>query len=134
MAIWVIIVAAVASWVFGAIYYNILAKPWMKANDFSPQQQAIFEGGPKASPTPFILSFLAELLMAFVLALLIRNSGVSGLGGALVLASTCWLGFVLTTTATSNAYGMRKMSLTIIDAGHWLGVLLVQALVLSLLG
>jgi hypothetical protein len=134
MAIWVILVAAVASWIFGAIFYNILAKPWMKANDFSPQQQAIFEGGPKASPTPFILSFLAEIVMAFVLALLIRKMGASDLGGALVLALTCWLGFVLTTTATSNAYGMRKTSLTIIDACHWMGVLVVQALVLKLLG
>jgi hypothetical protein len=134
MAIWVVFVAAAASWIFGAVYYGVLGKSWMQASKFSPEQRAKVEGGPKGNPAPFILSFLAELVMAFVLAFLLRKTGVVGLGSALALGAACWAGFVLTTIATNNAYGMRKLSLTWIDSGHWLGVLLVQAAMLALLG
>jgi hypothetical protein len=135
MSIGIVVVAALASWIFGAAYYMVLAKAWMDASSFPPAQRAELESGEaRKNPAPFILSFLAELVMAFVLAFLIRNLGWGGIGGALTVAGLCWLGFVLTTLATNNAYGMRKPALTLIDAIHWLGVLLVQALVLAALG
>lgn len=134
MSIGIVAAAAIASWIFGAAYYGALGKLWMNASGFTTQQRAKVEGGPKANPAPFILSLLGELVMAFVLALVLRNIGAGGVVGALMVAGTLWLGFVLTTIATNNAYGMRPLQLTLIDAGHWLGVLLIQALVLSLLG
>jgi hypothetical protein len=134
MAMWMILVAAIGSWVFGAIYYGVLGKFWADASEFTAGQRARIEGGPKTNPLPFVLSFLAEIVMALVLALLIRQTGAAGMGGAAILALTCWLGFVASTILTNNAYGLRRWSLTVIDSGHWLGVLLVQALILSALG
>lgn len=135
MSMGIVFAAALASWIFGAAYYMLLAKPWMDASAFSPEKRAALESGEaRKNPVPFILSFIAELIMATVLALVLRNIGAVGLTGALVLAATLWLGFVVTTMATNNAYGMRPMALTLIDAGRWLAVLLIQAAVLSLLG
>ncbi|CAN1568442.1 Protein of unknown function DUF1761 [Rhabdaerophilaceae bacterium] len=134
MTILLIVGAAIASWLFGAVYYGILGKSWMNASGFNPEQREKIEAGPKANPLPFIVSFVAELVMALVLALVLRNLGADGVPGALVVAATLWIGLVVTTGATNNAYSMRPAALTVIDSGHWLGVLLVQALVLSALG
>jgi len=43
----------------------------------------------------------------------------------------CWLTFVLTTVAVNNAYTFRRWTLTAIDAGHWLGVLLIIGMILG---
>ena len=45
-----------------------------------------------------------------------------------------WLGFAVTIMATNNAFGMRRFSLTLIDGGHWLGVLLIQGAIIGLVG
>jgi hypothetical protein len=45
-----------------------------------------------------------------------------------------WLGFVATTLAVNNAFRGATGSLTLIDGGHWLGVLLLQGAVIGWLG
>ena len=41
----------------------------------------------------------------------------------IISGAFCWFGFVLTTMAVNNAFCGRKPMLTVIDGGHWLGVL-----------
>ena len=130
MSFVVVLAAAIASWLFGAAYYMALSRPWLEASGFSPERRAALESG-KRDPLPFVLSFAAEVLMATVLALLIRGVGSLGVGPGLVMGATLWLGFVLTTIATNNAYGGRGVALTAIDAGHWLGVLIIQGAILG---
>ncbi len=62
------------------------------------------------------------------------RSGISGLGHYLLAALLVWLGFVLTTSSVNNAFRMRPLALTSIDAGHWLVVLLVMGAVIGLFG
>jgi hypothetical protein len=45
-----------------------------------------------------------------------------------------WLGFVATTLVVNNTFQGAKRSLTYIDSGHWLGVLLLQGAIIGLLG
>ena len=65
-----IVAAALAAWFFGAIYYTVLSKPWLTAVGVSmtemKRRQA--EGNKLKSMAPFILSFVAEIVMAWVLA------------------------------------------------------------------
>ena len=63
----------------------------------------------------------------------VGQSGVTITAG-LITGLLCWFGFVLTTLVTNHAYGKAKPMLTVIDGGHWLGVLLLQGLVLGWLG
>jgi Protein of unknown function (DUF1761) len=42
-----------------------------------------------------------------------------------------WFGFVITTMAVNYAFHGAKRSLTLIDGGHWLGVLLIQGAILG---
>ena len=41
---------------------------------------------------------------------------------------------MLTTIVVNNAYSFRKVALTAIDCGHWLGVLLIIGAILGGLG
>ena len=66
-----ILAAAVAAWIFGAVYYGTVANAWVAAlgrtmEDFKAEQAA--KTGRFSAQIPFILSFFAELLMAWVLA------------------------------------------------------------------
>ena len=90
----------------------------------------------KPPVVPMIISLLAELAMAFVLAGVIGHLGPGNttIRNGLISGAFIWAGFVVTTLAVNNAYARRKPMLTVIDAGHWLLVLLVQGAVLGAMG
>jgi hypothetical protein len=125
---WAILASAVLAWLFGAAYYGALAKPWLRA--VGVPMEAMKRSG-AAAALPFVLSFLAELLMAYVLAGLIGHVGATNLRGGVISGAIVWAGFVATTIAVNNAYPGRRWMLTVIDAGHWLGVLVIMGAVIG---
>jgi hypothetical protein len=122
------LVAAVAAFVFGAAWYMGLAKAWVAAVGKSEAELKA-----NATPVTYMVSALALFVMAVVLAL-IWGGGLAavGLWPVLRAAIILWVGFVLTTLAVNHAYQGQKRSLTVIDGGYWLGVLLVESVVLWL--
>jgi hypothetical protein len=52
----------------------------------------------------------------------------------LISAAFAWLGFVITTMSVNYAFGGRMPMLTVIDGGHWLGVLLIMGAVIGAFG
>lgn len=131
-----IFLSCIASFVFGAIWYGILSRPWMAAQGWTAADLAGPGGKPKMPVAPMVISFIAELVMAAVLAGVLAHVAKSGITvrAGLLTGFICWLGFVITTLVTNHAYGKARPMLTVIDGGHWLGVLLIQGLVLGLLG
>ena len=82
-----------------------------------------------------IVSLIAQIVMALVLAGVLAHTAKKGVtisSGALV-ASICWLGFVLTTIVATHARDKIRPLQTLAESGHWLGVLLVQGLALGTL-
>lgn len=121
-----ILVAAIAAFVFGAAYYGLLGRQWMTALGKTEP--------PKGAPVgPMAISFVAELVMAAILALVLSHMAGEGatLLDGMATGGLMWLGFVMTTLATNHAYQGAKRSLTLIDGGHWLGVCLIQGAVLA---
>ena len=131
-----ILIAAVAAWVFGAIYYGALGKHWIAALGETMDSLRQKNAGKSAASkvAPFVLSFVAELVMAFVLWGIIFHVGNWSARAGAISGVVCWLGFVLTTVAVNNAYPGRKFALTVIDSAHWLGVLLIMGAVLGGMG
>jgi hypothetical protein len=121
-----VIVAAVAAFAFGAAYYSLLSKPWLRATRIDPTEM-------KRSPAPFIVSFVGELIMAWMLAGVLGHLGPGQvtLWNGVVSAFFIWLGFMATTTAIAHRYQGYGWDLTIIDAGHWLGVALVMGAIIG---
>ena len=133
---WIAILAATgAAWMFGALWYSVLSKQWMAAIGFTPADMQGPDGKEKVPLGPMIISFVANFVMAIILAGVIAHTAKKGVtisSGALV-GAICWLGFVITTLTTNHAFGKKKAALTMIDGGHWLGVLLIQGVVLGAL-
>jgi hypothetical protein len=128
-----ILAAAVASWLVGAVWYMAFGKAWMTA--LGKTRADLTGPSGKTSLVPFFVSFLAELLMAFVLAWLIARSFPGGLSfeNGIIMGFVVWLGFVLTTITVNYQFARAKSLLTLIDSGHWLAVLLVQGAILGAL-
>jgi hypothetical protein len=125
-----IVVAAVAAYIFSAIYYTALSKPWMKAADIKKNRK------PKTPWLPFVVAAAADLVMAWMLAGVVGHLGPGQVTvkNAVLSGAFIWFGFVLTTVAVNYAFAGRKPLLSVIDNAHWLGVLLLMGAVIGLFG
>jgi hypothetical protein len=129
-----IVLAAVVSFMFGWLWYGVLlSRQWMNAVGKSEEE---IKGAGPPSPVPFVIAFLAQLVMAWVLAGVIGHLGPGEvtLRNGVISAAFVWLGFVITTLTVNNAFQGGRHTLTLIDGGHWLGVLLLQGAVIGLVG
>lgn len=91
-----VIVATIVAFVFGAVYYGSLSKPWMKA--------AKVEGDPDMSPKLFIVTGFCQLILAYMMAGLLGHLDVITLTGGLVTGFFVWLGFIATTVTVNQRY------------------------------
>jgi uncharacterized membrane protein len=122
-----VLTAAVAAWLFGAVYYTMLGRYWIAAQGKTIETLRLENAG-KPAPVkalPFVLSFIAELIMGVVIYGILTHSGLWSLRAGIITGLFCWFGFVLTTIAVNNAYSGRRIMLTVIDGAHWLGVLAI---------
>ncbi|MBM3540713.1 MAG: DUF1761 domain-containing protein [Alphaproteobacteria bacterium] len=127
-----VLAAAVAAFAFGAAYYGPLGKAWLTAQGKDPV--ACKDRKPK--PGPFIRAGIALLVMAWVMGGLMGHLGEGAytVGGGILTGAIVWLGFVATTLVVNHGFQESKIALTLIDGGHWLGVLAIQGAVIALLG
>lgn len=123
---WAVIVAAVAAYALGAVWYMALSQPWMDAQGFTAEKIRA-----NRSPVPFIVTFAADLVMAFMLAGVVGHLGQVTLRNGVVSALFLWFGFVLTTLASNYTFGRRPLKLLAIDAGHWLLVLILEGAIIG---
>ncbi|MBI3701459.1 MAG: DUF1761 domain-containing protein [Afipia sp.] len=129
-----VIVAAIAAWLFGAVYYHQLSKTWLKAlGKTSAQLQRARKFG-MSQTALLVLTFVAELVMAAILAALIIRAGAVTIKSGLAWGAVIWFGFMLTAMAVNYSFADRKPLLTAIDAGHWLGVMLIIGTVIGAFG
>ena len=87
-------------------------------------------------PVLLVVTFVAQLVMAWVLAGTISHLGQGQvtLRNGVISAGFIWFGFVLTTQIVNHGYQGAKRALTVIDSAHWLGVMLIQGAVIGWMG
>lgn len=126
-----VVAAAVAAFLFGGAYYGLLSKQWLAASE-----QTMEEVSKTGMVVPMAISAIALLVMGWVLAGIVGHLGPGQVNvrNGMMSGMMCWLGFVATTIAVNHAYQGARRSLTLIDAGHWLGVLLIQGAVIGSMG
>ena len=124
-----VIIAAVAAFAFGAFYYGTLGTPWMKAARIDPAAVRMSAG-------PFITSFVCELIMAWVMAGVIGHLGPGQVTfwNGVISGLFIWLGFIATTIAVNQRYQGFGWDLSLIDAGHWLGVAVLMGAIIGWFG
>lgn len=122
-----IVVAAIIAFGWGALWYGALfSKPWMKAARVDPSQMQM-------SALPFVISFLALLVMGWVLAGVIGHLGTGQvtLWNGVVSGFLLWLGFTATALAVNHRYENFGWDLTLIDGGHWLGAAVIMGAIIG---
>ena len=72
--------------------------------------------------------------MAWMLAGLLGHFGAVTFDNGVITAAFIWFGFVITTLAVNNIFGLRRHVLIVIDGGHWLGVLLLMGAIIGAWG
>ncbi len=122
-----ILVAAVAAWIFGGVYYTALSKPWLAAQGKTLEQCKAEQEAKSAMAkgVPFVLVFVSEVIIGWVLYGILLHLNMFTIRAGIISAAFCWFGFVVTTIATNNAFGGRRVMLTVIDSVAWLGAFVI---------
>jgi uncharacterized protein DUF1761 len=125
-----IIVSAAAAFMLGALWYSpaVLGKQWVAAQGHTP---ADLERMKADTAKVYGATFLTQLVMAVVLAMLISLVGIVRWQGGLKLGLLCWLGFAATTGLAANLFSGKKLSAFLIDAGYQVVYVMLMGTVLA---
>lgn len=115
MGLVAVIVAAIAGFAVGAVWYIALSKPWMAAAgirlgpDGKPQNGSAF---------PFLVSGIAMIVVAGFMRHIFVMSGIATPGAGLVAGLGIGLFFITPWLAMDYSYAGRPGRLTLIDGGY----------------
>jgi len=128
-----ILVAGISTMVVGFLWYSplLFAKAWMREMGYDPNDKARMEEMKKSAGPAYGGSFLASLLSAFTLALILHGLRAEDLHTGLMLGFHVWLGFVATVQFTGALFAKQSMKLFAINAGYQLVCYLVMAVILT---
>jgi len=124
-----VLAAALAGYIFGALWYMTLSKPWLAATGL----ETTAEGKPMgSSPMPFILSAIAMVLVAGMMRHSFATAGIDTIAKSTISGLEIGLFFISPWIMINNAYGMRPFRLTLIDSGYATFGCALMGLVLAL--
>lgn len=111
-----VILAALAGFAVGAVWYMSLSGPWLRATGLPLND----EGKPVSpgSAMPFVVSGLCMLLVAGMMRHIFVMSGLSGAGTGLVAGLGIGAFMIAPWTAMNYAYAQRRAMLAVIDGGY----------------
>ena len=123
-----VIVAAVAHFVLGAIWFTVLGPQWLAGiGKTMPQLQA-----EAVSPAvAYTVAFLCNIVIARVLAQIIVATAESSLMQGMKIAFFMWAGFVATTFLTAYVFEGRRTTIWAINAGYPLVGMLIMGAILG---
>jgi len=121
--LWAVLVAAVASFVLGGLWYGpLFGKSWAKLAKVKAMKKGMGSG--------HLAMFISSLVTAYVLAVFIGLAG-AGVGTALAVGFWTWLGFYATLTLGGVLWKGEPINLYWLNNGYGLLNLLLMALVIS---
>jgi hypothetical protein len=106
-------IAAIVFFVIGAIWYNVLSAQWLAAIGKTMDQMRTEQG---TSPMPFVIGFVAILVMCYTLAWLIERLQAATLAGGMGLGAAVAAGFVAANLALNYGFEWRPVALWVINA------------------
>src|SRR6202790_3426277 len=130
-----VVVAAVVAWLASAAWYMSLGKVYMAALGKTPEEVEADRKKPGAF-LPFIYAFVANLIIAWMLAGVLGHLGAGQvtLRHGAISGAFVWFGFILTTMVVNYSFSGRDRRLLLIDVGNWLIVLVVIGAVVGAIG
>lgn len=111
-----VILAAVAGFAVGAIWYMTLANPWMRAAgiEMDDAGKPVTNGG----AVPFVTAGVCMILVAGMMRHIFAMAGIEGFGKSLVAGLGVGAFFIAPWMAMNYGYAMRDPKLMVIDGGY----------------
>ena len=125
---WVaILVAAIASFLFEALWYSIFLNDWLVG--IGRTREWLMSSG--VSPAlQYGVAIVCAVIAAAVLSIIIQSSGEHTARRGILCGALIWLGFVATSWATEYIFEVRSLQIYAINAGFWLfDLMLIGAIV-----
>ena len=124
----IVIIAGVAGYVFGAVWYGALGAKWQALVGLGPEDVK-----PGANIRAYVLGVVANIVVAGMMRHIFVASGVEGVVNAAVSGLGLGLFIAGSYLAINYAFARRPMGLSLIDIGHAAGSATVIAIALDLL-
>lgn len=122
-----VLAAAIAGVVINALWYSVVLKGQVDALRKADPTIA----GRQPAPPMYGVAMGAQLVMAFVLAVLIKSLGVTGWMDGAMVGFFGWLGFTVTAMAQVHTFGYRQPGFIFVDGANWLIAALVMGAILG---
>lgn len=123
-----ILVAAIASFLFQALWYSLFMTEWLAGVDRT--REWLMNTSVVTPPLQYGTAILCSVIAAAVLSVVIQASGKQNVQRGVLCAALIWLGFVATTWAREYIFEVRPLQLFFINAGYSLiDLILIGAIV-----
>lgn len=109
-----VIVAGAASYIFGAIWYMVMSKPWVEASGVEVGEN----GRPKGDAKTYLLAFIAAVIVAGMMRHIYAQAGITGMSKGVITGLGLGLFVASPWVMINNAFGGRPFKLTLIDGGY----------------
>jgi hypothetical protein len=129
-----ILVAAVATMILGFLWYSpfLFGKAWAREMGYDLSDKAKMDEMRKSAGPAYAGSFVAGLLSAFTLALILQGLRAESLHFGLTAGFHIWLGFVATVQFTGALFAKQSMKLFAINTVYQLVCYLVMGAIFVL--
>lgn len=122
-----VIVSALIFFGIGAGWYNAFATPWLAGIGKTMEDMMRQNGG---SPLPYVVGFIAILVMCYTLAWLIGRLGAQSAGAGARTGAVVALGFIAAMLALNYGFEARSTTLWLINTGYALvGLVIAGAII-----
>lgn len=117
--------SAVIQWIIGALWYGaVFKKSWTAM--VGPG-----DGSKSRAAFAMVCSFIASLVLCFVLVHIMMYAGTTAFIGGAALSILCWLGFMAPPMFAQHIYEHRPANLFAINAGYWIVAMAISGGVLA---
>jgi len=122
-----VITASILFFVLGALWYTVLAGPWLHGIGKTMEQMTKEGGG---SYAPYVVGLVAIHLMCYTLAALIGRMGIRSAAGGAFLGAVVGLGLIGGMLALNYGFELRSPQLWLINVAYaTLGLTLAGAII-----
>lgn len=116
---WANLVAAIACFVFEAIWYSLFLNQWLAGIG---RTRDWLEHSVDRIPEPlqYLTALVSSVVMAAAISCVVQLTGPLTAYRGMRVSTALWIGFTITVFATEYVFEVRPWSLLLINAGFWL--------------
>ena len=125
-----VLVAAIAAFAFGAVWYTTMSKPWIAAAEIVVDANGRPMGN--GSPMPFVIGFVAMILVDGMMRHVIAMTGITTIGDGIMVGFGIGAFLITDWVAMNYAFAGRKNMLSVIDGVNSIVGCTIMGIVLTL--